>query len=934
MSSVLRSLVIRVGADLSGAQSGLKQAAKDFKANGKTLTTIGSGLTSGLTVPILGAAVGLGVLAAKSFTAADGLVQMSDKTGLNTDKLQEMTYVGADLGVSLDTITGAQSKLIKAMSAAKDESSAQGQAFKALNVDAVDPLTGQLRDSNVVFGEVVDALGEMTNPTERDALSLKLLGKSALELNPLIKAGSERIAELTAEARKNGAVLKGEQVDALDKAGDAFEKAEISMKTAAAGITVALLPALEAMIPVVQNDVIPIVKGFSEFVGGLVESFMDLPGPVKIGVAGFVGLAVAIGPALSIAGKFNMAMSTISSLVLKASIALGAKAAAAATAAAADVAQTAATVASETATVGATVATGTETVALGALTVAEGTAATGAVALQAALGPIVLIIAATIAIIALAKYSIENYFATTTQAQKDMEASAIAMTESQTAVETATAASIQRIIDYSTALQGTGTALGTSAADVENYASTFESAADKMAEWDGGITEAQGRISELAKTVADESREYTDAEKEEITNLIGTIDDYTKKKNELYKTHMDVLQAMVENEKDMSAEASDAYLAQAQAGYEDLKKLADTTYADSVASAIEHYGVEGSLNKKAYDQAILDAQTKREGSVAIAEDSRDRVVQATVDTFIGETTAGVDYLNTVAELNKQDKALQLEKLQARVAADAALQETADYKNATDIEKWNMICEMEAGINATYDQKILDADAALLAAQEGNGADQAAALVALTQSMADAGLAIDATTLLAVNAYLESMGLAKINAEATAQEVADSVSNALNGVPASAATAGTDTGFAFVNAINASILSTPVTPVQLVATFAGGMNLPALPAAPVASTPKARAPMFAVGTRYLPSDMIIQAHKGEAIIPESENPYANSGGSITGSGGGISEDMLYRVMSRVFRENPSNLSLDSRVISTSTNAANNMTNRQLGKAVTV
>ena len=35
------------------------------------------------------------------------------------------------------------------------------------------------------------------------------------------------------------------------------------------------------------------------------------------------------------------------------------------------------------------------------------------------------------------------------------------------------------------------------------------------------------------------------------------------------------------------------------------------------------------------------------------------------------------------------------------------------------------------------------------------------------------------------------------------------------------------------------------------------------------------PSYAVGTRYLPSDMLIQAHEGEMIVPKSENPYANS-----------------------------------------------------------
>jgi hypothetical protein len=44
------------------------------------------------------------------------------------------------------------------------------------------------------------------------------------------------------------------------------------------------------------------------------------------------------------------------------------------------------------------------------------------------------------------------------------------------------------------------------------------------------------------------------------------------------------------------------------------------------------------------------------------------------------------------------------------------------------------------------------------------------------------------------------------------------------------------------------------------------------------------PSFAIGTRYLPSDMMIQAHEGEMIVPRSENPYANSGGGTQPNGG--------------------------------------------------
>lgn len=39
--------------------------------------------------------------------------------------------------------------------------------------------------------------------------------------------------------------------------------------------------------------------------------------------------------------------------------------------------------------------------------------------------------------------------------------------------------------------------------------------------------------------------------------------------------------------------------------------------------------------------------------------------------------------------------------------------------------------------------------------------------------------------------------------------------------------------------------------------------------------------FSVGSRYVPYDMPAIVHQGEMIVPRSENPYANSGGSITG-----------------------------------------------------
>ena len=56
---------------------------------------------------------------------------------------------------------------------------------------------------------------------------MQILGKSAMELNPLIKAGSERLKELSEEAQRAGAVMSEDAVNALDNLGETLERAKM-----------------------------------------------------------------------------------------------------------------------------------------------------------------------------------------------------------------------------------------------------------------------------------------------------------------------------------------------------------------------------------------------------------------------------------------------------------------------------------------------------------------------------------------------------------------------------------------------------------------------------------------------------------------------------------------------------------------------------------
>lgn len=154
---------------------------------------------------------------------ADTYLTMSTTTGLSTDQLQEFAYMSELVDVSLDTLTGSMSKLITKMKSAKTGNKTTTEAFQALGV-AVTDADGNLRDSREVFFEIIDALGKIEDPTERDAVAMELFGKKAQDLNPLIAQGSSGIQAFAEEAHKMGYVLDEETLAKLGALDDSFQR--------------------------------------------------------------------------------------------------------------------------------------------------------------------------------------------------------------------------------------------------------------------------------------------------------------------------------------------------------------------------------------------------------------------------------------------------------------------------------------------------------------------------------------------------------------------------------------------------------------------------------------------------------------------------------------------------------------------------------------
>lgn len=104
-----------------------------------------------------------------------------------------------------------------------------------------------------MFYEVVDALGQMRNETERDAAAMAVFGRSARELNPLIEAGSQKMKEYAEQAHAMGYVITPENIQRF---ADLDEKLQMfhNQLTAVAGVLAqAFLPILTIVFNVLNK---------------------------------------------------------------------------------------------------------------------------------------------------------------------------------------------------------------------------------------------------------------------------------------------------------------------------------------------------------------------------------------------------------------------------------------------------------------------------------------------------------------------------------------------------------------------------------------------------------------------------------------------------------------------------------------------------------
>ena len=284
-------------------QVNLRAMSEQFKDVGNKLTAAGQAM-QGLSMAAAAVAASIGAVTVKSAKWADDMNTMSKVYHIGTGELQKYSAAAELVDVDVETIAKSHTKLEKSMASAAKGTGANADAFAKLGIDVTNA-DGSLREGDAVWQETIAALGLMTNETERDALAMQLMGKSAAELNPLIEDGGETYANLAETLTKY-------DLDFIDQ--DTINKAN-QFNDSLDTIKAVGMVAFQQLGTTLAAYLAPAMEKVVDLVGRIASWFGNLSPETQALIAGIAGFVAVLAPLLMGLGKVAFAISSIISLV-------------------------------------------------------------------------------------------------------------------------------------------------------------------------------------------------------------------------------------------------------------------------------------------------------------------------------------------------------------------------------------------------------------------------------------------------------------------------------------------------------------------------------------------------------------------------------------------------------------------------------------------
>lgn len=272
-------LVAKLTLDSSEYDEGLEQSEEKGSKFGEKLK---SGLATGAKAAVAGVtalttatiAGATAVVNATNDVAAygDQIDKQSQKLGMSATAYQEWDAILQHSGSSISALTPAMKTL-------QAEVAKGGEAFEALGMSQEEVAS---MSSEELFAATIEALQGMGDETERNALASDLLGKSYMELQPLLNTSVEDTEAMRQAVHDLGGVMSDEMV----ANSAAYQDAMQDMQTAMTGT---------------KNQIIgTFMPGITEVMDGLTSLFSGDPasgvGKIKTGMQTLISQLFAMAP--------------------------------------------------------------------------------------------------------------------------------------------------------------------------------------------------------------------------------------------------------------------------------------------------------------------------------------------------------------------------------------------------------------------------------------------------------------------------------------------------------------------------------------------------------------------------------------------------------------------------------------------------------------
>jgi hypothetical protein len=309
LTAPLRGMLGKVQAISAGIgrtldRAGLPVFTQSLKNVGGALGGVGSAVGNasgkllglGATLGITGAA--LGVLA-KGYADATGFIgDTANRTGISRKRFQELGFAAQLSGSSTEALAGALQKMNINVGAAAKGSKELTDMFVGLGIKLKNT-DGSLKSTDQQFYMFVDRISKIKNPSLQAQAAVKIFGKSATELLPMIREGTVGLDKMAAEAKRLGIVLSDDAVGAGEDFGDTLDTLAFAFKGVGNTIASAIVPQLDNLSKMLIETIVKYRPQIEAFATSFAK---NLPGNIEK-ITGFLGgLYDGIQPAISAMG--------------------------------------------------------------------------------------------------------------------------------------------------------------------------------------------------------------------------------------------------------------------------------------------------------------------------------------------------------------------------------------------------------------------------------------------------------------------------------------------------------------------------------------------------------------------------------------------------------------------------------------------------------